>query len=171
MNKAENLTDLIKVKQGSFEDIPYPDGYFDIVWSQDSIIHSGNRRKVLEEIRRVLKTGGELIFTDTLQSNNCSPEKLKPAFNRLQIKDAGSFNFYRHTLQELGFEEIKVVGLSEHVSTHYIRFRDDILNRHQEVIDKVSKEAINRTLESIEPWIKFYKKGDMQWGLFHYLIY
>jgi len=159
---------LIEVKHGSFENIPYPDQSFDLVWSQDSIIHSGNRRQVLEEIRRVLKPGGELIFTDTLQNDNCSAEKLQPAFNRLQINDAGSFSFYRNTLQELGFQEIKVIDLSEHVSTHYIRFQDEILKHHEEIIKQTSKEFIEQTLKSIEPWITFYQKGDMQWGLFYY---
>ena len=71
-------------------------------------------------------------------------------------------------LQELGFQEIQVLDLSEHVSLHYIRFRDEILVRYEEMIKKVSKEAIDKTLKSIEPWIKFYQQGDMQWGLFHY---
>jgi len=168
LNQAENLTHLIEVKEGSFEDIPYPDHSFDIVWSQDAIIHSGNRRQVLEEIRRVLKPGGELIFTDTLQNDTCSPDRLQPAFNRLQINDAGSFLFYRNSLQELGFTEVKVVDLSKHVNTHYIRFRDEMLMRYEEIAKQTSKESVDNALKSIEPWIAFYQKGDMQWGLFHY---
>jgi len=170
LNQAQNLTHLIEVREGSFEDIPYPDHSFDIVWSQDALIHSGNRRLVLEEIRRVLKRGGELIFTDTLQSDSCSPDILQPAFDRLQVNDAGSFLFYRNTLQELGFKEMKVVDLSEHVHTHYIRFRDEILMRYEEIVKQTSKESVDNVLKSIEPWIAFYQKGDMQWGLFHYYL-
>ncbi|MEL7039147.1 MAG: methyltransferase domain-containing protein [Cyanobacteria bacterium J06592_8] len=170
LNQTQNLSDRIEVKQGIFENIPDDDRSFDIVWSQDAMIHSGNRRQVLQEIRRILKPGGELIFTDTLRNHNCSPEKLRPAFNRLQIKDAGSFHFYQSTLQELGFVEIQVIDLSQHVSTHYIRFRDDILKRYEEILEQTSKEAIDKTLKSIEPWIDFYQKGDMQWGLFHYCL-
>ncbi len=133
LNQAQNLAHLIEVKEGSFEDISYPDHSFDIVWSQDALIHSGNRRLVLEEIRRVLKPGGELILSDTLQSDNCSPDRLQPAFNRLQVNEAGSFLFYRNTLQELGFKEIKIVDLSEHVNIHYIRFG---------LIDKTSKNRL-----------------------------
>lgn len=170
LNQTQNLSDRIEVKQGSFENIPHDDRSFDIVWSQDAMIHSGNRRQVLKEIRRVLKPGGELIFTDTLRNHDCSPEKLQPAFNRLQIQDAGSFHFYKSTLQELGFEEIETTDLSHHVSTHYIRFRDEILERYEEILEETSKAAIEKTLKSIEPWINFYQKGDMQWGLFHYCL-
>jgi sarcosine/dimethylglycine N-methyltransferase len=48
MNKEEGLDRLIEVVDGSFEDIPYPDGSFDAVWSQDAILHSGDRVRVLE---------------------------------------------------------------------------------------------------------------------------
>ena len=170
INQAQKLNHRIEVKQGSFENIPYDNCSFDIVWSQDAMIHSGNRRQVLQEIRRVLKPGGELIFTDTLRNHDCSPEQLQSAFNRLQIKDAGSFLFYQNTLQELSFEEIKVIDFSQHVSTHYIRFRDEILQRYEEILEQTSKAAIDKTIKSIEPWIDFYKKGKMQWGLFHYRL-
>jgi sarcosine/dimethylglycine N-methyltransferase len=170
LNQAQNLTSLIDVKEGSYEDIPYPNESFDIVWLQDSMIHSGNRRQVLAESRRVLKRGGELIFTDTLQNDNCSSEQLQPAFNRLQVDDAGSFLFYRNTLEELGFKKISVVDLSKHVHTHYIRIREELMMRYDELIKQTSKEAIDNTLKSIEPWINFYQKGEMQWGLFHYYL-
>ncbi|MEM8642706.1 MAG: methyltransferase domain-containing protein [Cyanobacteria bacterium P01_G01_bin.54] len=170
MNKAQNLSHRIEVKQGDFEDIPYADRSFDIVWSQDAMVHSSNRHRVLEEIRRILKPGGELIFTDTLRNHNCPPEQLQPAFDRLQIKDMGSFHFYQSVLQELGFKEIQVIDISRHVSTHYIRFRYELLDRYEEMIEKTSKEAINKALKSIEPWIDFYQKGDMQWGIFYYYM-
>lgn len=170
INQSRNLSDRIEVTQGDFENIPYGDRSFDIAWSQDALVHSGNRRRVLEEMRRILKSSGELIFTDTLRDHDCPLEQLQPAFNRLQIRDMGSFHFYQTTLSALGFEEIKVIDLSHHVSTHYIRFRDALLNRYEEIIDITSKTAIDNALQSIEPWIDLYKKGNLQWGLFHYSL-
>ena len=40
---------------GNFEDIPCPDEHFDIVWSQDAILHSDMRETVLREVDRELK--------------------------------------------------------------------------------------------------------------------
>ncbi|WP_287521771.1 cyclopropane-fatty-acyl-phospholipid synthase family protein [Okeania sp. SIO2C2] len=67
LNQEQNLSHLVEVTQGSFEDIPYADNSFDIVWSQDAIVHSGDRRLVFPEIKRILKPGGELIFTVVLK--------------------------------------------------------------------------------------------------------
>ncbi|MCZ6628564.1 MAG: methyltransferase domain-containing protein [SAR324 cluster bacterium] len=41
MNEAKGLQDLIDVVDGNFEDIPFPDNSFDIVWFQDAMLHSG----------------------------------------------------------------------------------------------------------------------------------
>lgn len=41
------------------EQMLFPDNCFDLVWSWGVIHHSANTRRVLEEIHRVLKPGGE----------------------------------------------------------------------------------------------------------------
>ncbi|MGD1805561.1 SAM-dependent methyltransferase [Dapis sp. BLCC M126] len=122
LNQEKNLYHLVKVTQGSFENIPYSDNSFDIVWSQDSILHSSDRHLVFQEIKRILKLGGELIFTDPMESDNCPPGVLQPAFDRLGISDMGSYRFYSQMAKEFGFEEIHFIDLSKNVPTHYRRF-------------------------------------------------
>ena len=43
------------------ERMQFPDNSFDVIWSWGVIHHSANTRKVLEEIRRVLRPGGEVF--------------------------------------------------------------------------------------------------------------
>ncbi len=168
LNQEQNLADLVKVKQGSFEDIPYSENSFDIVWSQDAILHSSNRTHVFEEVKRVLKPGGEFIFTDPMQSATCQPGLLQPAFDRLGIKNMGSLSFYRQTAQDLGFEELNFIDLSPNVPTHYRRFGEEVRKRYEEVVKITSTEFADKTLKSIEPWIEYYQKEYMQWGILHF---
>ncbi|HZL92030.1 MAG TPA: methyltransferase domain-containing protein, partial [Vicinamibacterales bacterium] len=63
----------ITVLDGSFETIPCEDETFDIAWSQDSILHSADRKRVFREVDRVLRRGGEFIFTDPMQADTCPP--------------------------------------------------------------------------------------------------
>ena len=35
--------------------LPLPDASCDVAWSQDSILHAGNRSRVFDEVDRVLK--------------------------------------------------------------------------------------------------------------------
>lgn len=62
MNGQSGLDPLIDVVDASYEDVPFPDGTFDAVWSQDAILHSGDRPRVLAEAARVLKSGGDLVL-------------------------------------------------------------------------------------------------------------
>lgn len=168
LNREQGLDSLIDVQEGSFEAIPFPDDSFDIVWSQDAILHSSNRYQVFEEIRRVLKAGGELIFTDPMQSETCPSGLLQPAFDRLGIKDMGSAKFYRDTAQTLGFEEAQFINLSQHVPTHYRRLGEEVKRRYKEVVQATSADFVDRTLTSIEPWHDYYEQGYMQWGIWHF---
>ncbi|NEQ62548.1 MAG: methyltransferase domain-containing protein [Moorea sp. SIO4A1] len=170
LNQEQNLAHLVEVTQGSFEDIPYPDNSFNIVWSEDAILHSSDRTQVFEEIKRVLQPGGELIFTDPMQKETCPPGLLQPAFDRLRIKDMGSYRFYSQTAQELGFEELHFIDLSENVPIHYRRFGEEVRERYQEVVRITSTELADKTLKSIEPWIEYYEKGYMQWGILHFRL-
>ncbi|NES81756.1 MAG: methyltransferase domain-containing protein [Moorea sp. SIO2B7] len=170
LNQEQGLADLVEVKQGSFEQIPYPDDSFDIVWSQDAILHSSDRRGVLQEIKRVLKSRGELIFTDPMQSETCPLGLLQPAFERLGIKNMGSLSFYRQTARELGFEELNFIDLSLNVPTHYRRFGEEVRKRYDEVVKITSTEFVDKTLKSIEPWIEYYQQGYMQWGILHFRL-
>ncbi|NES22009.1 MAG: methyltransferase domain-containing protein [Symploca sp. SIO3E6] len=170
LNQEQGLADLVEVTQGSFEEIPYRDHAFDIVWSQDAILHSSDRAHVFEEVKRVLKPGGEFIFTDPMQSEACPPGLLQPAFERLGIDNMGSLSFYRQTAKALGFEELHFIDLSSNVPIHYRRFGEEVRKRYEEVVKITSTEFAQKTLKSIEPWIEYYQKGYMQWGILHFRL-
>ena len=170
LNQEQNLDRLVEIIQGSFEDIPYPNNSFDIVWSQDAILHSGDRCLVFQEIKRILKPGGEFIFTDPMESETCPPGALQPAFDRLGISDMGSYRFYSQTLKDLGFEELNFIDLSQNVPIHYQRFREEVQKRYNEVVKLTSTEFVDKTLDSIQPWIERYEQGYMQWAILHFRL-
>ena len=43
-NNRQGLADKVSVVHGVFEDIPEQDGSYDVVWSQDAILHSDPAR-------------------------------------------------------------------------------------------------------------------------------
>ncbi len=47
-----------EIKQGSVEEIPYPDNYFDYIVSNGVIHHTPNTEKAVNEFYRILKPGG-----------------------------------------------------------------------------------------------------------------
>ncbi|MDX1412244.1 MAG: methyltransferase domain-containing protein, partial [Nitrospirales bacterium] len=121
LNNKEGISLSINVVDGSFEDIPMPDGSVDVVWSQDAILHSGNREKVFQEVSRVLVNGGQFIFTDPMKRESCPTDVLQPILDRIHLDSLGSIDYYRELASQFGFKEMRVEDLSANLATHYSR--------------------------------------------------
>lgn len=168
LNREQNLADLVGVTEGDFENLPYRDERFDIAWSQDAILHAGNRRRVLAEAARVLKSGGRLVYTDIMQTDDCPPGVLQPVLDRIHLESLASPSFYRRTADELGFIEIGFEELTEQLVNHYSRVHDDIENRYEEILKVCSAEYIDRMLIGLQHWVNAGRSGHLKWGIFHF---
>ena len=174
LNAARALSDRIEVVDGSFEDIPYPDGQVDVVWSQDAFLHSGNRVQVLEEIARVLRPGGHLIFTDPMATaDDGSADVLQPILDRIHLDDMGSPAFYMRELNRLGFTPVDG-GFDEHreqLVNHYTRVLEETARQEAEgLARKISHDYLAQMKKGLGHWIDGGREGHLTWGIFHFRL-
>jgi malonyl-CoA O-methyltransferase len=54
----------IRTRQASIQDLPYPDGHFDLVYCVEALEHVPNPDAALAELSRVLAPGGRLVIVD-----------------------------------------------------------------------------------------------------------
>ncbi|MBB4929503.1 sarcosine/dimethylglycine N-methyltransferase [Lipingzhangella halophila] len=168
MNREAGLDHLITVVDGSFEDIPAQDNGFDVVWSQDALLHSGDRGRVIEEVLRVMRTGGHFVFTDPMATDNASPEALAPILRRLHLETMGTPGFYDREASRLGLTKVEFDDLSPQLPAHYGRVLAELQSREDELEGKVSKEYRDRMKEGLRNWVNGGKSGDLAWGILHY---
>lgn len=168
LTRAAGLADRIEVRQGSFEQLPFGDAEFDVVWSQDSFLHSAARGKVLEEIDRVLKPGGTVIFTDPMQADDCPPGVLAPVLERIHLQGLGSFAFYRATAESLGWEEVGITDLTEHLVRHYRRVGEELKRDRARLAGKVSSAYIDRMIRGLQAWVAAGERGYLAWGILQF---
>lgn len=168
MNAEQGLDHMIEVVDGSFDTIPYPDESFDIVWSQDAILHSDNREKVLEEVMRVLKPGGEMIFTDPMQADDCPEDVLQPIYDRIHLSSLGSPGFYQQYARKIGFEVVDFEELTPNLTKSYARILEELEKREDEVKHKISQEYIDNMKKGLRHWVDGGNKGYLAWGIFHF---
>jgi ubiquinone/menaquinone biosynthesis C-methylase UbiE len=64
-------------KEGSATDLPFADDHFDIVVTRLSIHHFQEPRRVLSEMRRVMKNDGTLVVADIVSSENTEKSALQ----------------------------------------------------------------------------------------------
>lgn len=173
MNAARGLTGRIEVVDGSFEDVPFPDNEVDVVWSQDAFLHSGNRVQVMEEVARVLKPGGSLIFTDPMATDGCPNAVLRPILDRIHLDHMGSPAFYSRELSRLGFLPVGE-GFEEHrehLMTHYARVLEETRRQEAEgLVGSVSQEYLEQMKKGLQHWVDGGREGNLTWGVFHYAL-
>ena len=168
MNQEQGLAQHIDVVDGSFEHVPAADDSFDLVWSQDAILHSGHRDQVIAEVARVLRPGGELIFTDPMQADGCPDGVLQPVFDRIHLDSLGSIGFYRQAAARHGLKEVEVIELTENLVTHYRRVRDELDRRAPQLTGQVSDAYIERMLAGLGHWIDAGRNGYLRWGILRF---
>jgi len=169
MNVEQGLDHLIDVVDASFEDIPAGDGEFDLVWSQDAILHSGQREQVVKEISRVLRPGGEFIFTDPMQADDCPEGVLQPVLERIHLDSLGSVAFYRDACRRHGLREIAVEDLTDNLVAHYSRVREELLQREDSLRKHISADYLERMQAGLGHWVEAGKNGYLCWGILHFV--
>ena len=165
---AAGLSHQIDVHDASFEAAPLEDSSYDCVWSQDSFLHAGDRVRVLQEMDRVLKPGGECIFTDPMQADDCPQGVLQPVLDRLHLDSLGSFAFYRAEADRLGWTEQGLEDLTPHLVNHYTRVRQELAVRRSQLADSISEKYADRMLQGLKHWIDAGVNGHITWGILHF---
>lgn len=168
MNEAQSLSVLIDVVDGNFEAIPFDDNSMDIVWSQDAILHSGCREKVFQEVDRVLKPGGEFIFTDPMMHTGVDLADLQPVLDRIHLADLGSVETYVEYAGKLGWTQLEFDDKTEQLINHYSAVLQNLESRTEELVKDISPAYIENMKRGLAHWIDAGKAGHLAWGSIHF---
>ena len=168
LNQEQGVADKIDVIDGSFEDLPAEDKSIDAVWSQDAILHAGNRCRVLQEVDRVLRPGGQFVFTDPMQSNDCPEGVLDPILARIHLADLGSPKFYCGVAEDLGWRDNGFEDHTKQLSTHYGRVLAITESRSEELSKVISEDYLKRMKDGLKHWVEGGRVGHLSWGVFSF---
>ncbi len=167
LNRDAGLDDRIDIVEGDFAVLDFPDETFDLVWSQEAILHSGSRDKVCAEAARVLKPGGRFLFTDPMQADNASSSSLQAVYDRLHLGSLASPSFYCNVLSAAGMREISFEEHPEQMALHYARVREVLVEQAEDLLDKgMSEDYIERMKSGLTHWVDGGRNGVLTWGIF-----
>jgi arsenite methyltransferase len=106
--EAEKLSSLrirARYEVGSFEDLDFPDGKFDLVFSMEALYYSPDLAKALQEVHRVLKPGGHAEIIVDCYSGRPSTETWPSAVGlNLQVLSEAD---WQAAFQAAGFDKVK----------------------------------------------------------------
>ncbi|MDE0942779.1 MAG: methyltransferase domain-containing protein [Alphaproteobacteria bacterium] len=102
--KARSLDHLVKFHQGDAMAMPFDDGSFDVIISQDAWCHVPDKDRLLSECARVLAPGGTVAFTDWLQIDEMSVAQNEAIQGALVAANMATLDSYQKMLQQNGFK-------------------------------------------------------------------
>ncbi len=167
-NKEEGLGDKIEVIDGDFNSMPFSDNEMDIMVSQDSMLHSPDKGKLLVECARVLKPGGRFVFSDILEED-LSREEAERIYSRIKVPHLSTFEFYKENLPKAGFKVVEVQELgSTNLGKSYQAVHDTIEGKKDYLLNEkgIPEEIVNNALNGLKFWVEKASEDKINWGLF-----
>ena len=89
------------------------DETFDAIVSQEAFCHIPNKKTLITECVRLLKTGGRIVYTDILARNSMTNEIRGRLENEMVFSELSTLEQYCHLLEEKGCHVVEVEDLSD----------------------------------------------------------
>lgn len=167
LTSEQGLSELVTVATGTFEDVPVDDASVDVVWSQDAFLHSGDRETVLDEVVRVLKPGGQVVFTDPMAVDGLDQSSIQPILDRIQLSTMATPGFYTDGLEKRGMTTVTFHDHAGQLPTHYRRVREELVARESELGSAISADYITKMKAGLQHWVDGGNAGNLTWGIVH----
>lgn len=160
------LDHLLSFEYGDFHGLSYPEGSYDVVWSQEAFLHAADKNAVLSECRRVLKPKGSLIFTDILVRRDTPAEDRRRIYERVQSPDMWDLDDYRAALTRLELPVSREENWSQYVAPSYGWVRDRLRENREALLPRIGADTVDRTLEALSFWVESANAGYIGWAMF-----
>lgn len=115
---ATLLSELVGIESATFLKanalyLPFPDSFFDAVWTQHTQMNIADKLKFYSEIKRVLSPGGRFIYYDIFSAGEASLTYPLPWADEPSINHLITITEFEKIMKELGFKKIKTKDQTE----------------------------------------------------------
>lgn len=166
LNSLCGLERKIDVIHASFEDIPLEDNCYDLIWSQDALLHSNNKPKFFSEVSRIMKNDSYFILTDIMQNEKVKPCEIQEILNRIKLSSMGTFNTYRTLTEKNNLELIHWENRTDMLIRHYSEVLTELNKSRKQLLNSMSESFIDNMAKGLDLWVKGGESNKINWGIF-----
>jgi len=150
-NNLENVTFFKQITPGPLK---YNDETFDVVFSKEAFLHIPDKKKLLQDVYRILKPGGLIIVSDWMRIDDGPPSQQMQEYIDAEGLDMlmCSLEKYKELLNLTNFTEIKIKDRNEWYLEKAKKELEEIQGPlYEKVLDVLGLEE---TLGAIDIWKK-----------------
>ncbi|MFL6163342.1 MAG: class I SAM-dependent methyltransferase [Jatrophihabitantaceae bacterium] len=152
---------------GSATKMPYSDGTFSHVVSQDALFLVPDKPRSHAEVFRVLQDGGIFAFSDFLQPTREIGERARThVYDRVRWSEGYSFLDYQAALAQAGFELLLARNLRSQIRQTYGVLQQMAAQRAETTEDPAARDWILTFADSCSEIQAAIDRGEFGWGIF-----
>jgi sarcosine/dimethylglycine N-methyltransferase len=162
ITRSEGPNERIRYELADFHQLGFGDGSFDCWWCQEAFLYAVDKRKVILEALRVVKSGGTLILSDLTLSRDMAAEE-RNAFQSAMKTNFSTIEELDELMTDMRLDLIErhdwsrhAVPTFEHLLASLERIADD--HRH-----KLGSDAVDATLFRVRKQLELARGGQLGW--------
>lgn len=163
-NRAAGLDERIEIRYGDFHELPFEDGQFEVVWTQESLLHAADKHRVLEECQRVLEPGGRFVLSDLLVRSSLPDEERERIYQRVRSPGMWDLDEYVEAMEAAGFAIEDRDDWPENVAPTYQSVLEQLVEQREALAGAVPYEQIESTIAALELWVSSAQAGKISQG-------
>uniref|UniRef100_A0A8D2Q6B4 phosphoethanolamine N-methyltransferase n=1 Tax=Varanus komodoensis TaxID=61221 RepID=A0A8D2Q6B4_VARKO len=142
----------------------FPEGFFDVVYSRDTILHVADKNSLFGRFLLWLKPGGQLLISDYC----CGPRPWSKAFTEYVTQRGYSLltpQEYGQVLEEAGFGQVQAL---DHTERMVLALTQELreLERSREQFE-FSEDEFKAMASGWQEKLERCADGDQRWGVFY----
>ena len=164
--EARGLADKAQFLEANALAIPLDDESFDVVWGQDAWCHVPDKAALLAEVRRVLRPGGTVAFTDWLRGSGMYAETRQAALDAALSPLAVTSDEYVDMLAGAGFALSEVEDISATFVSQYQAVCAQLDSNRSELIEQFGERVYDIVSEINTTILGGFEQGGIGGGRF-----
>ncbi|MHA2125766.1 MAG: class I SAM-dependent methyltransferase [Promethearchaeota archaeon] len=164
--KGEPFEDKIEFRIGSALDIPAHTNDFDVVWGQDAWCYIRDKSRLIEEVKRVLKPGGTLGFTDWIWGPVDAPiDNADYLMEFMVFPDMQTLDGYDELIRDFGMILEEKEDLGDDFANHLDTYISTLQKNKEIIIKGFGDQLYNEAEKGIQAWREAAQKQWVSRGL------
>jgi len=156
----------IEYRIGSGLDIPAHANTFDVVWGQDAWCYIRDKKRLIEETWRVLKSGGFLAFTDWIWGSIMASEEESDFLMEFMVfPDLETLDGYVEIIKNVGYQIMEMQDLGEDFAKHMDIYISILKNNRLNIEKAFGSQLYLEAEKGVVAWQKAAHENKVSRGL------